>query len=305
MPNFGLIETVPDPKDYVLGAETKLPKVVLCPSRDWTQWLPPLELQKDYSTGFDTFGCVTYSCLNVLETLAKFHGMEWNDSDRFTVKASGTSPAYGNTLNRVAESVRVYDGTVPEADYPFVITQAEYYQAIPDSLIDKGQESLKTKKIGYEWVTWAGADKEKMWEALQYSPLQATVDYNAMVTNTIYQNTNHAIVVYAGEYKKNWKIYDQYKNCYHTVDWDFWFGAAMRFYIYPTMQTLIKGDKNADVFALGKNGKKYRLEDSMFPVNEGIEAGFWTGPVIEKPQAEVDAIPMGITYMGYKSLRDV
>lgn len=304
MPNFGLIETTPDDQDYVLGAETKLPKTILRPDRDWSMFLPPLELQKDYSTGFDSFGCVSYSCLNTIETLAKFHGFIWNDSDRFTVKASGTIPGLGNSLNKVAESVRVKDGTVPEEDYPMVDNEIEYYQPLPENLVIKGKESLKTRKIGYEWVSWAGVDKEKLWEALQYSPIQATVDYNAMVTNTIHQDTNHAIVIFCGQYGKNWDIYDQYKKAFYTVDWNFWFGSAMRFYIYPTMPTLIKGDMSPDIFSLGKNGKKYHIEDKMLCVEEGKDAGFWGGDVIEKPQAEVDAIPLGATALLYNSLKN-
>lgn len=304
MPNFGLIESKPDERDYRLGGETKLPKTIVRADRDWTPFLPSVELQKDYVTGFDNFACVTYSGLNCLEVLAKSMGLQWNRSDRFTAKKSGTVPGVGNYLNVVAESVRT-DGTVDEKQYPMVGTVEEYYADLPHDIVLEAKNWLLSNKTGYEWVDWGGINPEKLWEALQYAPIQVTVDYSAQINNEIYKTVNHAVMVFAGEYGKSWKIFDHYSKSIHVVRWDFYFGSAMRYYIFPSMLELVKGTESPDVFVMGKDGKKYRIEDSMEALKKGVEAGLWSETIQTKPQVEVDAMPLGATVLLYSSFRDV
>src|SRR6185436_3344551 len=123
------------------GGESSFGMEKLCPTRDWTPYLPVFESQS-YKY-FDPFDCVTRSATNCLEILWKRrYGDEVNFSDRFTAKMSGTTPI-GNTFVNVGDSIR-HDGLVPEVDYtaPFdLISRDEYYKAIDPKLIDEGKAS--------------------------------------------------------------------------------------------------------------------------------------------------------------------
>jgi hypothetical protein len=141
------------PKDWVAGT---LPFKVLNPSGDWTPYLPSGESQKLHHE--DSMACVTFSCLNVIETQYKFFtGKEINFSDRFIAKLSGTQPI-GNTIQNVLDAINKY-GLVLEEEWPTSpnFDWAEYYADIPQSVKDKAN---KTIKVQYEfhsppqdWVT--------------------------------------------------------------------------------------------------------------------------------------------------------
>ena len=52
--NYGIIGTTPGPDDYVQGAATKLPTIVLEPTRNWDKYLPVKEIQ--YQNNYDSYG---------------------------------------------------------------------------------------------------------------------------------------------------------------------------------------------------------------------------------------------------------
>lgn len=295
----GIIEREPGPSDWILGATTKLAPKVLQADRNWLPYKPTKENQRNDQ--FDTYGCVTFSRNNCIEIMEKRKfGTEFNRSDRFLVVASGTTPMLGNYLDKVAETGRKA-GAVAESKYPFLkgMTQSEYYQAIPSELYEEAKGYLKLFKDNWEWVTWAGANKDKMWEALQYSPLQVTMWAYGPRVDGVYMDagmteTNHAVTLMAGEYGKWWKILDQYDNEIKTLDWSVYFGSAMRHNIEKNMLKLIKGDAKAEVYVVGNDGLlRHIYSEGTF--NEGKSAGFWGdwADIEVKPQAEVDAMPKG------------
>jgi LysM repeat protein len=235
--NYGLIERNPEIEDFVLGSDNGLILPVMRENRDWQDVLPAVEFQKNYTTGFDTYGCVSYSALNCLEIYAKaVHGQDWNKSDRFTVVASFTKPGKGNSLKAVAQSIHTR-GIVNESSYPFNVgTKEEYYKRpIPNEIYDEGKKSLGEWDFKYDWVGTGGVSADDIYEALKYSPVQVTLlsGSSVPIKNGIYQpngtkNTNHAVTaVYAvkGQYVR---IFDHYTKSIKDYAWNCYFGSAMR-----------------------------------------------------------------------------
>ena len=296
--NYGIIEATPGPDDYVQGAATKLPTIVLEPTRNWDKYLPVKEIQ--YQNNYDSYGCVTFSKHNVLETLIKRkYNKEINFSDVFTIIDSGTQPGVGNYLAAVAEHPRK-KGFLFESEYPWtkdMHSEETFYKPIPQEIKDKAMKRKDEMKFGWEWVDWDGCDPEELWNSLQYGPVQVTVQTWGRIENGVYQRidskkTNHAVELFGGEYRKTFKSYDSYQKDIKILSWDYYFGSAMRHdVIINTMFELIKGDKSEKVYFLGKDGtKSWIFNEAVFEV--GRRKGLWgeLSTVVEKPQAEVDAI---------------
>jgi len=236
MQNFGLIEEKEHQEDYVAGADSGLILPLIAADRDWAYFLPIVEHQKDYNTGWDSYGCVSFSKLNNDEIYAKaVHGVEWNKSDRFVVVGSKTRPKKGNTLRSVAEFARK-KGLVNESSYPFGVgTEKEFYKKpLPQSLYDEGSKFLEEFELKWDWVGTSGVSPDVLYEALGYTPLQATLlsDGTAEIKNGIYRNTgtatNHAITIYKGVKKEKFFIFDHYTKSRKEYAWDSYFGSAMR-----------------------------------------------------------------------------
>lgn len=171
--NLGVILGQRD-TDWVAGT---IPYEVNVPDGDWTPYLPPGEWQR--VENLDLMSCVTFSALNVIETLYKFQiGESRNFSDRFTARMSGTTPQ-GNWLWKVADSIRK-DGVVDEADWPIPAntTWEGYYTTPPYSVIDKAQRFLNKFKVNYEVVDFT---KESLMHHLKQSPIQVVIPGHAVM----------------------------------------------------------------------------------------------------------------------------
>lgn len=237
MQNFGLIEQKEHQEDYIAGADTGLILPIVASDRDWSDVLPIVEYQKDYSTGWDSYGCVSFSELNVHETYAKaMHSMEWNKSDRFVVVGSGTRPNKGNSMRSVAEFTRK-KGLVNEASYPFGVgTQKDFYKKpLPQSLYDEGAKFLDEWELKWDWVGTGGVSPEALYEALGCTPLQVTLlsDSSVPIVNGVYRNpgtknTNHAVMIYKAIKGDRFFVFDHYTKSKKEYDWNFYFGSAMR-----------------------------------------------------------------------------
>lgn len=294
--NTGLIESVPSPTDWVFGANIIPP--VLQADRDYTSFLPIPEVQ---ANGYiETSGCVTFSAWNCLETLHKrLYTTGTNKSDRFTVVKSGTVPGVGNSFQNVANSIR-HDWSVIESEYPFVNTQAEYYKPLTDDLIKSALREQDGFITNSHWIGWSGqVDKEALWTALQYAPVQVTVFTWGELVNGVYQkptttDTNHAVMIFKGEYGKYWWIFDSYAQTIKQLAWDYYFGSAFQYLLTRNTMQIIKGDLKPDVFLEGQDGILYRI-GAPGSLQLGKTAGIW-GDVVEKPQSEVDNLPKGTTF---------
>ncbi|MCI0561489.1 MAG: hypothetical protein MN733_23625, partial [Nitrososphaera sp.] len=138
--NFGLLTTNKlDTRDWRFAGVTGMQGPELNLSGDWTEYLPVKELQK--RNGLETMACVSFSALNAIETLSNYLVQNWNKSDRFTAKESGTTKS-GNYYAKVAECIRL-QGLVDEIDWPFEgKTWEEFYKTIPDEIKAYGKGLL-------------------------------------------------------------------------------------------------------------------------------------------------------------------
>ncbi len=293
MRNYGLIESTPNPTDWILGKEGT--REVLQKDRDWSQFLPSPELQ--YIPSFDTYACVTFSAWNCIETLVKRkYQIELNKSDRFTAKMSDTIPLQGNTLNKVGDSIRNH-WSVEEKRWPFTVkTSEEYYVEIPEEISDEAEKE-KNCTVEYRWVGWNGCEIENLWDALAFGPLQVTVQTWGEFKDGKFQKpktneTNHAVMIFKGKYGEFWQVYDHYDQIIKTLAWDYYFGSAMQYSLKKNMMELIKGDQRSQVFAIDNKGnRRYIYNEAQFI--EGREIGLWGDwkDIETKQQSEVDALP--------------
>lgn len=236
MKNFGLVEVDKVQDDYVSGSDNGLILPLIASDRDWSDVLPIVEHQKDYKTGWDTYGCVSFSYLNNHEIYAKaVHNVEWNKSDRFVVVGSKTRPKVGNNFKRVAQFGHE-KGLIDESEYPFGIgTQAEYYKKIDKKLYEKSALFLNDWELKYDWIGTGGVSAESLYEALGYTPVQVTLlsDSTVVQKNGIYQptktqKTNHAVTIYKAKKGDYFDIFDHYTKSSKRYAWNFFFGSAMR-----------------------------------------------------------------------------
>ena len=190
--------------DWQVGAESGITYKEVC--QDWTPYLPTYEAQRK---PFETYACGTFSCLNCLETqLKKQTGKEYNFSERFTAKMSGTTNK-GNTLQAVIDSIRK-DGWLLEEDYPYTdgMTFEEFYQEIPQHLKDKAIQNRDNAdwQVNYEWafVNNCHPDLEAIKVQLKQAPLQRATSYSSGLCNF-----EHAVMLYRVD-STGIYIYDSY-----------------------------------------------------------------------------------------------
>lgn len=182
----------------LLGSGTKalwvggtIPYEEVLPSGDWRPFLPKTEKQKNPN---ETMACVSFSCLNILETLSKQQtGIEPNYSDRFIAKLSGTT-LQGNHLDKVADTVRKI-GVVKEEVWPAPagLSWAQYYSEIPQEVINKAEKV----DIAYENI---GGNLNVIKHHLKQSPIQI------ILTAT---RPRHAVLLAAIEGNNAW-YFDTY-----------------------------------------------------------------------------------------------
>jgi hypothetical protein len=187
--NTGVIIKNPSATDYIAGAETGITYNIVLDSGNWTQYLPSEERQSNKI--FDTMACVSFSALNVLETLFNYmlstssltakqemflknegyiaEDGKVNFSDRFTAKVSGTTKK-GNSLANVWDSIRNI-GVIPEEDWVFTDTfdWNAYYADVPQDFLDKAKDFTEMFDIKYEWVP---STLENLKKHAKQAPLQ-------------------------------------------------------------------------------------------------------------------------------------
>jgi len=185
------------PKDWVAGS---IHYEVLNPSGDWTSYLPSAENQTTHYT--DTMACVTFSCLNVIETQIKFFtGQEVNFSDRFIAKLSGTTHQ-GNSIQRVLDAINKY-GLVKEEEWPTGIdfNWDEYYAEIPQSVLDKADKSIK---VQYEFHYPNNSDYAK---ELKHLPLEMILEAGNPYHSVTMVNTSQQFDHYTPNLRPQKSIY--------------------------------------------------------------------------------------------------
>lgn len=216
-------------EDYVFGGFSGLTDDITLESGDsWANYLSIGEHQA--TKHFDPYACVSLSALNCIEAILNYKKtkgllnkafIKWcedkgyfNDlgqfdfSDRYIAKLSGTDLKNGNSGAVVADTMRNY-GLIPEKMYPSNrdMSRAEYYKTITADLIELGKEWNEWVEIKYERVF---CNTVSMKDALVHSPLQVYVYAWENPINGVYQATNktpnHAI----SEFMPEWFIFDSY-----------------------------------------------------------------------------------------------
>ena len=218
------------PLTYEFGGMTGIDQVILFED-GCIDYLPENENQSGIY--FDTYGCVSFSFLNAIETMItrlislnkiSLDNIKWlnanylvngklNFSDRDLIVLSGTNPGVGNDGWTVYQTAHD-KGLICESDAPWdfrerdpqINNKDKYYSYTrSDKSEKKAQEFLKRFEIKAEWVL-----RENFLEASKYGCLQ-------VYTNAWYQRdgkyynptggTNHAIEL---AQKSSNKILDQY-----------------------------------------------------------------------------------------------
>lgn len=179
--------------DWQASGVTGITYQELNPSGDWTPWLPLGEWQWK-ENGFDSLACVTFSALNILETLYFFHtGKQVNFSDRFTATLSGTTPS-GNYQWKVGDSIRK-DGLVLEKEWAMIEnpTWETYYTMPPIEVINSARKFLEEWQVNYEFIDFT---KESLVKHLKQAPIQVVFP-------------NHAVMLFANT-EQVYKYFDSY-----------------------------------------------------------------------------------------------
>jgi len=174
--------------DYIAGT---LPYEIVNPTGDWTPYLPLGEYQRLPSYSFDTMACVTFSALNIIETLYFFiTGVRRNFSDRFTARMSGTTQD-GNWQWKVADSIRKA-GIVDEELWPAPTspstTWGEYYSVPPIEVVNKALEFKNDWEVTYEFIDFT---RESLLYHLKQAPIQVIIPghavMNFLTTDQVYK----------------------------------------------------------------------------------------------------------------------
>ena len=144
---------------------------------DYRSFLPVHETQ--YGTYYDTAGCTNFATNNGIEVVGiTKYGEEYNWSDRFAVKMSGTNPDIGNYAS-VSLSSPILHGLVLEEewswdrgrDIPIEQRYIEwFYSDVPALIKEKALKWHDDWDYNWGWVKKAKlVSREELKEALKYS----------------------------------------------------------------------------------------------------------------------------------------
>lgn len=160
--------------DYIAGV---IPYEVRNPSGNWSSFVG--KLVKQFSSKTDTMGCVSFSGVKVCEIqIEQQTGVQVDLSPRFLAKMSNTTPE-GNWLYIVADTIRNV-GLVPESVWPippFEYTWSQFYEPIPQSVINKAAEFKQLYTIQTEWINPTAAN---IAYHLKHAPLQFVIPGHAI-----------------------------------------------------------------------------------------------------------------------------
>ncbi|MCF7836024.1 MAG: hypothetical protein K9M15_02790 [Candidatus Marinimicrobia bacterium] len=236
---YGFIEPVIEEDHFILGADNSLPRYVINPSGDWSEYVT-FEPQRKQ---FETYNCTAFGTIKCVQILLNKLGEDSNFSDRFLGVCAGTK-AGGNDPHTVAQAIR-HNGLIPETMLPFssdLQTIDEYYSfkgADENKCRKEGLKWLDRYSFGHEWVFNGKTDKAKMIDSLRYSPLGVSVcawrKQGDLYVKWKNETDNHWTVAVVGyEKDKYWLIADSYLDDGEPIKklaWDYPFQYCKRYNI--------------------------------------------------------------------------
>ena len=229
---FGFVSPEIDLNAYILGGQTKLPKVVLQLTGQWDEFAPKYEAQ--FNEFFDSYGCTIWGSQNGYEFLFKrIEGVEYNFSERFNYILSRIRPP-GADPHKVLMDMHNY-GVIPDERLPMTRFLSDFLTPDPmtEPYLKEGREFPYI--LNNEWVIYGTTTgwKEKMMEALTYSPLCAGV-YAWAEEDGIYKrmgSDTHWVVIFGYEKGEHWLCFDSYDQSIKKLDWNFGFTWVKRLYV--------------------------------------------------------------------------
>ena len=237
MKNYGFIEPVIKPEDYVFG-DGKTGSEVLRPDGQWDSFLPADEYQSRPS--LETYNCTSFGTTNLCEILLKRkYGVDVNYSERFLAINAGTKPP-GNSPDKVMDAIRGF-GLLEDFRLPFsddIKTVEEYFSPNPmiGRLLEFGKEWLRNWVFKHSWVFTGGSVESKQYklvESLKYSPVGVSVYAWQQSATGLYEKPagatdNHWCTLYGYEFGQYWKIFDHYDDTHKQLAWNYDFGFAKK-----------------------------------------------------------------------------
>jgi hypothetical protein len=284
--------------DYFVGGESSITYQELNPNGDWSLSLPSTELQ--WAFDFDTMACVTFAALNSIEiqinymiknglispeNLAKLNAWgfidangEFNCSDRFTAKVSGTTKQ-GNSGQRVWDSIREHTsgfGLVPEAMWPWDRSKSfswdQYYAEIPQDVLDFAKKIWEVFEFKYEYVSFYACNEPmipEMQTALKQAPLEVftkTCNWSLPVITRCGTDCipNHATVIYGID--QYFRDYDHYKPTQKLLSLDFQVPFVLKGVVSqkkPTEVEIVTHVFNKDIIYLERSDEVMFLQKAL------------------------------------------
>lgn len=266
------IEHGADETNWVLGATSTRPNLIVNTSMDYTTAIVEFELQRNGI--FDPYDCVTQSLINMVQTLANFqYGVKLDLSKRYTAVESGTVPHQGNSVLAPCESLRK-QGCVAEAVYPTMtptMTEVEFFQKISAAI--EAQESFsKDWLFTHEWVQTTPSfnpfakvfsTPEQIMAGMTISPVMVAVngyyqfDSNGYLSNDD-GNYSHEILLVKPVPGQYWLALDsENPNGLIKVKWDYKFYAPKIGHLKKKTMTFYKETDKTALYQLGVDGTYY------------------------------------------------
>ena len=173
---YGYVPPQPTEKDYVFGGYTKLEKIIVNPSKDWSSAYPTFESQLRPS--YDSAGCTVYASNNGEEAYLKLVlGKDYDLAERYHYNLVGILPPGADPM-KVLQS-KHDNGDIPESVMPVTDTFEEFSapRPVPQKYKTMGKEFPYT--FNYE-ILWTGGKTKKeridiIRECLAYSVILVSV----------------------------------------------------------------------------------------------------------------------------------
>lgn len=251
----GVMRPEIDYDEYIFGAATQVKHQIRVIDGKWQAYYPLNESQKfGY---FDSYGCVSYSCLNSIEIQLNYlieskqlggEAMSWlirnnyikdgsiNFDDRWLVVKSGTQPGRGNYIAKVWHTARK-QGLIPQ-----IITSSRGWTSdryYTDDFSDRdralAQDFLSYFEIQYERISMVS--KEYLNMALMHAPIVAGLATcpgwgSQQHIRSCDQQPNHATLITGPDLD----VYDSYDPYKKTLAQDYKIAFAYKGLVTPKKQ---------------------------------------------------------------------